>query len=127
MKKFISALGLFLVPGLALAQAQFSGSQGTIGGILTTIVGILNFLVPALITLGIVYFIWGVIGYITAGDDEKKNAARTHMIYGIIGLFVIVSVWGLVTVLQNTFGTGSGAPSQQLPCLFNDPGIPGPC
>ncbi len=128
MKNLIKkiAIGLsFFAPGFALAQ--FSQSQGTIGGIMATLVGILNFLIPALITLGIVYFIWAVISYVIAGDEEKKKEGRTHMIYGIIGLFVIVSVWGLVTVLANTFGTTSGGPAQNLPCVLKDNDPTTPC
>ena len=60
--------------------------------------------VPGLITLALAIFIWGVIKYITAGDSEEgRSKARNTIIYGVIGLFAIVAVWGLVQVLGNTF------------------------
>jgi len=71
------------------------------------------------IAIAVIIFLWGVVSYITAGADEEKRAtARSLMIYGIIGLFVMVSVWGLVAVLGRTFNVGQGG----TPLT---PGLPG--
>ncbi len=76
-----------------------------IQGIILTIQGMVEAIVPLLITIALVVFIWGIIQYITAGaDEEKRSAARSVILYGVIGLFAIVSVWGLVAIIQNTFG-----------------------
>ncbi len=65
-------------------------------------------LVVLIVAIALVYFIWGVTKYIAHGGDETKRAeGQQMMINGIIALFVIVSVWGLVAVLQNTFFPGS--------------------
>ena len=118
MKKFIAfttASGLSLAPFLAFAQ------QGTqIYGILNIVQNILNVLIPIVITLGIVYFIYGVIKYVTAKDEEARKEGRTVMIYGIIGLFVIVSIWGLIRFLGTATGVGQGGTN----CLI-DPTLPG--
>ena len=109
------ASGLVLAPLLVLAQNinpnnQVSGgcsanpSLTTIEGILCKIGSILNVIIPILIVLAVVYFIWGVVQYVVGGDEEKKKEGKSHMIYGIIGLVVIVAVWGLVSVVTNTFG-----------------------
>jgi uncharacterized membrane protein YidH (DUF202 family) len=105
MKK-ITLIGLlYLLPFLALAQA----SAPTIGGLMSTMAGILNALIPFLITIALIVFIWGVIQYVSAGEDEEKRGkGRNLMINGIIALFVIVSVWGLVAVLNSTFGISAG-------------------
>ena len=118
MKKFLAftaASGLSLVPFVAFAQ-----TGGQIYGILNIVQNILNIIVPILITLGIVYFIYGVIGYVTAKDEEKRTEARNVMIYGIIGLFVIVSIWGLIRFLGSATGVGQGGTN----CLIN-PSLPG--
>ena len=65
---------------------------------------ILNIIVPILIALGVVIFIWGVLTYVIASDEEAKSAGRNRIIWGIIGLAVIVGLWGLVRILTNTFG-----------------------
>jgi uncharacterized membrane protein len=77
----------------------------------------LNTLIPILITLGVVYFIWGVIKYVTAKDPDAQKEARSVMISGIIGLFVIVSIWGLVNLISNTFGVGGGAGAPPPPSV----------
>lgn len=108
MKKTIISIGVWSLPALAFAQANAYS-------ILSTIRGILNVVIPILITLGIIYFIWGVIEYVISKTEEAKKEGRDKMIYGIIGLFVIISIWGLVGILSNTFGIqagGSLTPSQ---------------
>lgn len=71
---------------------------------------------PLLISIAVIVFIVGVIKYVANGDDEsKRTEGRNFMIYGIIGLFVMVSVWGLVGVLQGTFGIGTSTFIPQLP------------
>ncbi len=64
---------------------------------------IITMLVGLLIALAVIWFIWNVFGYIRAANEEKKAEAAKGMIWGIVGLAVIVSVWGLVNLLQFTF------------------------
>ena len=42
------------------------------------------------------------------GDEEKRANGRSLMIYGVIGLFVMVAVWGLVYFLASILGIGVG-------------------
>ena len=56
-----------------------------------------------LIAFAVVIFLWGVFQFIRAGGDEKTQAGKEFMFWGIVGLFVMVSVWGIVAILQNTF------------------------
>ena len=74
---------------------------------------VLNATIPVLITLGVVYFVWGVVQYVIADGEEAKTKGRDRIVFGIIGLAIIMSVWGLVTILTDTFITtpGSGAPT----------------
>lgn len=72
-------------------------------------------LVPLLITLSIVLFIVGVIKYIAKADEAaQREEGRRFMIYGIVALFVMVSIWGLVGILQGTFGLGTDTLIPQL-------------
>lgn len=109
MKKLIP-IGIALMPALAFATG--------IPAIITTLTGIINTLVPFLIAVAVVIFLVGVVKYVTAGADETKRAeGRNVMIYGIIGLFVMISIWGLVTILNDTFGLNVNVniPTQALP------------
>jgi hypothetical protein len=74
------------------------------------------------IAIGLITFLWGVVQYITAGaDEEKRGAARNMMIYGIIGLFVMVSVWGLVYFVGSLVGIepGGGVNLPGVPAVLN--------
>jgi len=64
-----------------------------------------KFIVPLIFSLAIVLFIWGIVQYVINTDDEaKKKKGKQFMIWGIIGLTIMSSVWGLVRVLGKTFG-----------------------
>ena len=107
MKKFIGFTGLgagALLPLLTAAQ-----TVGTVGA---TILSIINTIVLIIMALAFLFFIVAVFKYIMAKEEKTKGAARDNMIYGIIGLFVMVAVWGLVRILVNTFGLGGGAITQ---------------
>ena len=129
MKKFLQSAAAtataFLAPAMAFAQNQFGNSnigQGqTAGGVLNVDANILNTLIPILITLGVVYLIWGVISYITAKEEESKKAARDIMINGAIGLFFILAIWGIIGLLSSTLGIGVGGTlqSSQIPGVSN--------
>ncbi len=61
-----------------------------------------------LLAVCLVYFLWGVVKYIReSGNEPARAEAKKMMFYGIIGLFVFVSAWGLVNILVNTFGLDS--------------------
>ena len=66
--------------------------------------GVLTPLIYLFVAGGVVYFLAGVLKYMRKASDEKeREEGRKMMLYGIIALFVMVSVWGLVRVLQGTF------------------------
>ncbi len=84
-----------------------------------------NFALPVLIALGVLYFVWGVVQYFIGDSDEAKGKGKDRIIYGIIGLAVIISVWGLVYIVTYTFGTEYFAPSNDelrnlLPSDYSD-------
>lgn len=111
MKKIISF-------GIILGTLPFSAFAADAFTIIADIANILNRVIPVLIILAVVYFIWGVIQYTVAQDEEKKKKARGAIIQGIIGLFVIVAFWGLVNLIANTFHVGPTRLQQQdIPCV----------
>lgn len=113
MKKIIlGSLGLVAFPAVALAADAFS--------IVAVLANILQFIIPVLITLAVVYFIWGVIQYTLSGDEEKKKDARNKIIGGLIGLFVIVAFWGIIRLITNTFDVGPEQLNENaIPCIPN--------
>ncbi len=110
MKKIAKILPFagVVLPGLALAQSavQF----GWLTSLVNAISGLIALLLPVVIAIGLLLFIWGLVQYIaSSGDEAAKDEGKRKMIWGIIALFVIVSVWGLVNLLQEVTGVGTGA------------------
>lgn len=130
MKKkliILSSFVLGLAPVMTFAQTavaqtcgQYAG-QGTLETVICRIGSIMNTIIPFLIVLAVLYFIWGVISYVVGGDEEAKKKGREKIIYGIIGLAVIVGVWGLVGILNRTFNPNVTGPVS-IPCIVGTPG-----
>ncbi len=77
----------------------------------TRILGYLTSIAKLLIGFAVVGFLYGVLQYVfSGGNEEKRTEGIKFMTYGIVGLFVMVSVWGLVTILTGTFGVTLGVP-----------------
>lgn len=65
---------------------------------------LIDVLIGVLISLALVIFLWGLARYIfSAGDESRLADAKRLMFWGIIALFVMMSVWGIVLFLQDTF------------------------
>lgn len=81
--------------------------------IISNFAAVLNVIVPVIVSLAILVFLWGVLKFIgSAGDDGARKEGKMLMIYGVLGIFVMISVWGLVTVVRNATGvSGDVAPS----------------
>ena len=92
-------------------------SNATFINLLCTVGSILNSVVPILVALGVVYFVYGVITYVIASDEEAKKAGRDRIIYGIIAFATIVGLWGLVAILGRTFGVSNPTTDIVLPTV----------
>ncbi|MCC2630674.1 MAG: seg [Candidatus Paceibacter sp.] len=74
------------------------------------VIDILNAIIPLLFAIAFLTFIWGIIKYIYAAGPQKLNEGRNYIIYGVIAMTVMVSVWGIAEVLKNTFFESAGSP-----------------
>ena len=84
-----------------------------VGSGTTGIIGIVNtIIVPIIFALVFLVFIWGVLNYfIFNGADEGKRAeGRQFALWGILGMVIFFSVWGLVNLLLSTLGIAPPAP-----------------
>ncbi len=96
--RFAYPVSAALVAAPAFAAA--AGLLDTIG----VVNRILKAIVPMLITIALIVFIWGLIQYLlNTGEDSKRKEGIYIMLYGVIAIFVMSSVWGLVRLLQSTF------------------------
>lgn len=100
--KLITSIGVF-APFIALAATDL------ITPILSNVKDALDVAVPIAITLALIYFIWHVVKYVVAPGEEEKADARKKMLYGVIGMFVIIAVWGLVNFIATYLGVSPTA------------------
>lgn len=106
MKKLIT-LGAFLTPLVSFAAITNIGDLGF------TLIAIINdVLVPLVFAIAFIVFIWGVFSYFIAGkqDEKAQEKGRNLMLYGLIGFFVMVSVWGVINLLVGTFELNTQIP-----------------
>jgi hypothetical protein len=99
-----SALTLAPLPALA-APRTFTEAIDLAVDIIDTGTGLL-------ILAGIVVYFWGISTNILKMKDEGGAVFKNYVIWGIIALFVMVSIWGIIQLLQNTiFGGDYYSPS----------------
>lgn len=97
---YIAAYFAALSPAVAFAAAQ------NFGDLVKIAIGMVKSLVPLVIALSLLYFSWGLFILIRSNNENSREEAVTMITFGIVALFVMVTVWGLVNVLTTTFFSG---------------------
>jgi hypothetical protein len=109
---FLTSL-LLLAPSIALAAPK------TFQELVNLLVILMNNAVIVLIVLGLVVYFYGVstnILHFQEGASSSWEKIKAYFFWGIIVLFVMVSIWGILQLLQNTlfggdkFTTGGARP-----------------
>ncbi|TSD03383.1 MAG: Uncharacterized protein Athens071416_64 [Parcubacteria group bacterium Athens0714_16] len=66
---------------------------------------IINPIILLLFVFALIYFIWGVTQYVIKADsDEQREQGKQHMIWGIVGMFIMFAVYGIIGIIKNTIG-----------------------
>lgn len=62
-------------------------------------------LYQAAVGVAILYFLYGVAKYVLdLNNPEKQTFGRSHLLWGMVGLFIILSVGGILSALNNALG-----------------------
>jgi hypothetical protein len=83
----------------------------SLGSLMVKIRDMLESIIPVIVALGMVYFVWGVVQFVIADSEEAKGKGKDRIIYGLIGFAIIAGLWGLVNIVVRTFGFSNSAPS----------------
>ncbi|MFA6095099.1 MAG: hypothetical protein WC757_04435 [Candidatus Paceibacterota bacterium] len=113
MKKVLMLSSVLAYALPMVAGAQIAQDVSSIDGLVDMVKNAIGVIVPLLISLAVLFFLWGVFQYIR-GDAAAKAEGAKNMIWGIVGIFVMVSVWGLVGVLSGTFGLNNDAADVEI-------------
>jgi hypothetical protein len=113
MKKIILAT-LTFAPVIVMAQSLTAADT-----LIRSIGRLVNLSLPVIVGIGLLAFFWGLVKYIfAAGDEAAKADGKKIMIWGLVALFMMVAVWGLVKVIATNLGVDLGA-------TINVPTVPG--
>ena len=109
---FSGTLATFALPLISLAAPTDLKTTGEL--VISTIN---NVLVPVLFAVAFIVFLWGAFQafIVGANNEEVKEKGKNLMLWGLIGFFVMISVWGLVNILTGTTGFTGGAPTGGTP------------
>lgn len=66
---------------------------------------ILNPLIVFGFVVALLYFFWGILKFVmNAGEVSGRDEGKQSILWGLIGMFIMVSVFGIIKIILNTFG-----------------------
>lgn len=105
-----------LLPAVSLAQDFKPVNKLTDG-----FADLISTVIPLILALALLFFFWTLIQFIRnldKGDASTAEGAR-KLIWGVIVLFVMVSIWGIISYMQKKLGIRGGgsmdAPAVNIP------------
>jgi small-conductance mechanosensitive channel len=100
----------FIITALAFAPAfAFAQQLGNVEQLIESIGRLVNIALPIVVGIALLAFFWGLVKFIFAqGNEEAKIEAKKIMLWGLVALFVMISVWGLVRFIGNALGVNQG-------------------
>ena len=105
-KALALGLGALALPLVSFAAVNNLSDAGSL------VINVINqVLVPVLFAVAFIVFLWGAFQtFIFGSQDEKvKEKGKSLMLWGLIGFFVMVSIWGLVNILTGTISFGNNS------------------
>jgi len=72
---------------------------------------IVNPIIGFFFALALVFFLWGIVEYFWNTDNESARAkGKNHMMWGIIGMFIMFAVFAIMRIIVNTLGADVDIP-----------------
>lgn len=68
---------------------------------------------PAILVIfaaGFFLFMWGLVQFIYKLDEGAQSSGKQHMLWGIVGMLIMVSVYGIISLIDDTFDLDFGNP-----------------
>lgn len=75
---------------------------------------IINPIIVTLFVLATIYFLIGLIRFFLPNESDRETGKR-HMVWGLVGMFIMISVFGIMRVIVNTFGVNPAEFSASIP------------
>ena len=121
MNNILSILNL-IIPKFSLAAVTIvrTGPETLsrirdINGVASRFLYIGDLILYLLIGLGVIFIVYNTVWYFIRPNGESRSAAGLNILWGIMGLAIIVSIWGLVNLFINTFYTDTNVDPSRFP------------
>ncbi len=70
----------------------------TFKDVICIFIDLLSLIVPILASMALLVFFWGLVKFIyNSGSESAREEAKNVMFWGVIGLFVMFSIWGIIS------------------------------
>ena len=102
LRKLVTSVALLLIT----FPVPTSAAAYDFRSLVTLFIDMIKTLVPLIVGLTLLYFIWGIFQLVRSNSEDARKEAIGVITYGVVSLFVMVSVWGLVSILTSTFFGG---------------------
>ncbi len=87
----------------------FAYAQQNLFSVLGIVDTLIRSLFPVALGLALLFFFWGLAKFIlNSGDEKARDTGKNVMLWGIVTLFVLVSIWGIITFFSDSFGISRG-------------------
>jgi hypothetical protein len=95
-----------IIPILLITVPLLTRAAGITDLIDTVFAIVQNILIPLAFSLCLFYFFWGIAKYIRtgAGDEKTAKEGKEMMIWGVVGLFIAFSIWGIISFMKSELG-----------------------
>jgi len=104
LKKIFTAVSVFaLTPVIVFASHQSYPDSRSLFSVFDNVAELIKSATFIVASLALLFFFWGISQFIlSASDSEKREKGKWMMVWGLIALFALFSVWGILRVLENT-------------------------
>ena len=101
-----------IVTGLLMVRTTAYGAVNDIFGAENLALDILKGVADMLIALAIMLFFWGLVKFIAHASDSKEHEeGKRFIVWGLVSLLVVFSLWALVGLILSGLGiTGGNIP-----------------
>jgi hypothetical protein len=97
-------LGAWFVLVLFLYLPTMAHAQRTLTTFVQTLIDLVEYTIPIVMSLALIVFFFGGARFIWGGENEQTRAeSKVFLFWGVVGLFVMVSIWGIVLLIESTF------------------------
>ena len=116
--KLFVVLFASILPTISFAEEALTKTKAIANGV----GDIVDILVQVAFVAAVAFFFWGIAKYIWSVGNDGKEEGKKIMVWGVVGLFVMTCVWGLVYFIRDELQVG-GAGDAPIPTIGGTPTV----